>query len=127
MTEFLLDFTATGCARVEAADLGEAVTAFKEILDGYEPDLTVSHEGAAIRVTELSLGTLSHHQRILSLGEVNAEEITQRPELDTMMTPVLCDRWDDGDPDCYQVYDEAEGGGYMGLCPHHADISEPEN
>lgn len=123
MTEFLFDFTATGAARVTAEDLTEAVAVFKDVLDCFEPAITVTSEGVTISIGEMSLGVLAPDQPVLSVAEADGESVRCDTDLDTMMTPVLCDRAGD-DPGCEGVYDEARGDGYMGLCPHCADKSE---
>ena len=123
MPEFLLDFTATGTARLEGDDLGSVVAALKGFLDCYDPGIVLDHDGVTGRVTEISLGLCSPKQAILSLAEVDGESADSSIELDTMTTPVLCNRHDE-DPDCNLVYDEAAGDGYMGLCPHCADVTE---
>lgn len=122
MTEFLFDFTATGCARVTADDLAGAVAVFKDVLDCYDPGITFTVDGVAGSITEISLGLLSRDQFVLSVAEADGESVRDDTDLDTMMTPVLCDRAGD-DPECEGVYDEARGDGYLGLCPHCADTT----
>jgi hypothetical protein len=125
MPEFLLDFTATGTARVTGDDLASVVAAFKDFLDCYDPGITLSEDDVTGSVTELSLGLCAPDQPVLSVAEVDGDSVDRASsrDLDTMMTPVLCDRLGE-DPGCNQIYDEAGGDGYMGLCPHCADISD---
>lgn len=120
MPEFLFDLTCTATARVTAGDLAEAAATLKGELDCYDPGITITNgDGAAIHVTEISLGAESG-QPVMSLAEADGE--TADADLDGMMTPVLCRRAG-SDPDCEGVYDEARGDGYQGLCPHCADRS----
>lgn len=125
MPEFLLDFTASGTARVTGDDLASVVAAFKEFLDCYDPGIILSEDGVTGSVTELSLGLCAPGQPVLRIAEVDGDIVDSASslDLDTMVTPVVCDRMDE-DPDCEQVYDEARGDGYMGLCPHCADVSD---
>jgi hypothetical protein len=125
MPEFLLDFTATGTARVTGDDLASVVAAFKGFLDCYDPGITLSADGVTGSVTELSLGLCAPDQPVLSIAEIDGDDAGSASslDLDTMMTPVVCDRMGE-DPGCEQVYDEARGDGYMGLCPHCADVSD---
>ena len=125
MPEFLLDFTASGTARVTGDDLASVVAAFKSFLDCYDPGITINEDGVTGSVTELSLGLCTPDQLTLRVAEVDGESVDRASglDLDTMMTPVLCDRAGE-DPDCEQVYDEARGDGYAGLCPHCADVTD---
>ena len=127
MPEFLLDFTATGTARVTGDDLASVVAAFKGFFDCVEPAITVLDEDdePCGTVSELSLGLCTPDQLTLRVAEVDGESVDRASglDLDTMMTPVLCDRAGE-DPDCEQVYDEARGDGYAGLCPHCADVTD---
>jgi len=117
--EFLIDFTASGTARVSGDDLASVVAAFKGFLDCYDPGITLHHEDVTGAITELSLGLTAPDRPVLSVAEADGESV-DAGDLDAMTTPVLCERHGE-DPDCEQVYDEARGDGYMGLCPHCAD------
>lgn len=120
MPEFLLDFTASGTARVTGDSLADVVAAFKGFLDCYDPGVTLAVDGVNGAVTELSLGLCKQGQPVLAVAEVDGESADSGADADAMMTPVLCRRWAE-DRDCEQVYDEARGDGYQGLCPHCAD------
>jgi hypothetical protein len=124
MPEFLFDLTCTATARLTADDLESAVRALNETLNCLDPQITIGQDDVTGAVTEISLGLATPGQHILSLVEVDGESATADLELDKMTTPVLCDRWDSNDADCEQVYDEAGGDGYLGLCPHCADVTD---
>jgi hypothetical protein len=125
MPEFLLDFTATGTARITGNDLASVVTAFKEFLYCYDPGIVVSGDGVTGSVSELSLGLCAPDPPVLRVAEIDGHGVDSASslDLDTMMTPVACDRMGE-DPGCEQVYDEARGDGYLGLCPHCADVTD---